>query len=48
MTPGGETSLEKATMTSKGGLSLSFRIRKELNFKFAIWSHGYHDRWIRE
>ena len=33
-------------MMIKGGSS--FRIRKELNYKFPIWHSGYHDRWIRD
>jgi putative transposase len=46
ITPGVETSLERTLMMIKGGSS--FRIRKELNFKFPIWQRGYHDRWIRD
>ncbi|MFZ3217181.1 MAG: transposase [Candidatus Acidiferrales bacterium] len=46
ITPGEETSLEKGMMMIKGGSS--FRIRKELNYKFPIWFSGYHDRWIRD
>jgi hypothetical protein len=33
-------------MMIKGGSS--FRIGKELNYKFPIWLSGYHDRWIRD
>jgi putative transposase len=46
LTPGEEASLEKAVMMIKGGSS--FKIRKELNYKFLIWFNGYHDRWIRD
>jgi putative transposase len=46
ITPGEEASLEKAVMMIKGGSS--FKIRKELNYKFPIWFSGYHDRWIRD
>ena len=46
ITPGDDTPLEKAMMMIKGGSS--FRIRKELNFKFPIWHRGFHDRWIRD
>lgn len=46
ITPGEEASLEKALMMIKGGSS--FRIGKELNYKFPIWLSGYHDRWIRD
>lgn len=45
ITPGEESPIEKAVMMIKGGSS--FKIRKELNFKFPIWHSGYHDRWIR-
>jgi putative transposase len=46
ITPGEEASLEKALMMIKGGSS--FRIGKELNYKFPIRLSGYHDRWIRD
>jgi putative transposase len=46
MTPGGETSLEKAVQMIKGGSA--FRIRKDLNYASPIWQRGYHDRWIRD
>jgi len=46
LTPGGETTLEKAMQMIKGGSA--FRIRKELNYKLPVWQAGYHDRWIRD
>lgn len=46
ITPGAETSLEKAVQMIKGGSS--FRIDKELGSKFPIWQTGFHDRWIRD
>jgi putative transposase len=45
ISPGKETPLEKTVMMIKGGSS--FRIRKELTYKFPNWHGGYHDRWIR-
>lgn len=45
LTPGEETTLEKAMQMIKGGSS--YRVRKELNYKFPVWQEGYHDRWIR-
>ena len=46
ISPGLETSLEKAMMMIKGGSS--YRIKKELLYSFPIWMSGYHDRWIRD
>ena len=46
ITPGEGASLEKAVMMIEGGSS--FKIRKELNYKFPMWFSGYHDRWIRD
>jgi len=46
ITPGAETSLEKAVQMVKGGSA--FKIRKALNYKFPVWHEGYHDRWIRD
>ena len=46
MTPGEETSIEKAVQMIKGGAS--FKIRKEVNYRSPIWHSGYHDRWIRD
>lgn len=45
LTPGEETSLEKAMQMIKGGSA--YAIRKQLAYKFPIWQPGYHDRWIR-
>jgi putative transposase len=45
ITPGEQTSIEKAVMMIKGGSSR--RIKKELLYSFPIWMLGYHDRWIR-
>lgn len=46
LTPGSETSLEKAVQMIKGGSS--HRIKQELIYRFPIWMSGFHDRWIRE
>ena len=45
LTPGPETTLEKAMQMIKGGSA--HRIRKELLYTFPVWQPGYHDRWIR-
>jgi len=45
ITPGEQTSLERAVMMIKGGSS--HRIKKELLYSSPIWMSGYHDRWIR-
>jgi putative transposase len=46
ITPGAETSLEKAVMLIKGGSS--YKIKKQLLYTFPIWMEGFHDRWIRD
>lgn len=46
LTPGNETSLEKAVQMIKGGSS--HRIKQELMYRFPIWMSGFHDRWIRD
>ncbi len=46
LTPGGDTTLEKALQMIKGGSAI--RIRKELQFKFPVWQTGFHDRWLRD
>ena len=46
ITPGEGTSIEKAVMMIKGGST--FKIARELNYKFPIWFNGYHDRGIRD
>ncbi len=45
LTPGDNTTLEKAMQMIKGGSS--YRIKRQLGYKFPIWQLGYHDRWIR-
>ena len=46
LTPGDETSLEKAMQMIKGGSA--FRIKKELLYQWPVWHAGYHERWIRD
>ncbi len=46
LTPGRETSLEKAVQLIKGGSS--FRIHKERGGKMDIWQVGFHDWTIRD
>jgi len=46
LTPGEQTTLEKAMQMIKGGSA--HRIRKELTYKLPVWQAGYHDRWIRD
>jgi len=46
ITPGGETTLEKAMMMIKGGSS--YKIKKQLLYSFPIWMEGFHDHWIRD
>ena len=46
LTPGQESSLEKAMMMIKGGAS--HRIKKALQYQSPIWNEGFHDRWIRD
>lgn len=44
LTPGAETSLEKALQMIKGGSA--HRIRAELAFRWPVWQPGFHDRWL--
>jgi len=46
LTPGVETSLEKAMQMIKGGSA--YQIKKELSYQFPIWYVGFHDRWMRD
>lgn len=46
LTPGENTTLEKAMQMIKGGSA--YRMGKELNYKLPVWQAGYHDRWIRD
>jgi putative transposase len=46
LTPGAETSLEKALQMIKGGSA--HRIRAELAFRWPVWQPGFHDRWLRD
>lgn len=46
MSPGVETSLERAVQFIKGGFS--YRAGKELGFKREIWQRGYVDHRIRD
>jgi putative transposase len=46
LTPGEESSLEKAMMMIKGGAS--HKIKKQLQYQSPIWMEGFHDRWIRD
>lgn len=46
LTPGAETSLEKAMQMIKGGSA--YRIKKELSYQLPIWHAGFHDRWMRD
>lgn len=46
LTPGEETTLEKAMQMIKGGSA--YEIGKRLGYKFPVWQPGYHDRWIRD
>ena len=46
VTPGEDTSLEKAVQMIKGGSA--FRIRKAMSNPFPIWHQSFHDRWIRD
>jgi putative transposase len=46
LTPGQNTTLEKAMQMIKGGAA--YRIKKELLYTFPIWHAGFHDRWIRD
>jgi putative transposase len=46
ITPGPETSLERAVQMIKGGSS--FKIGKDRQLKCPVWHTGFHDRWIRD
>jgi putative transposase len=46
LTPGGETSLEKAIQFIKGGSSYQIHQRREN--KIQIWSSGFHEATIRD
>lgn len=46
VTPGAETTLEKAIQMIKGGSA--HRIREELAFRWPVWQPGFHDRWLRD
>jgi putative transposase len=46
LTPGGETSLEKAMQFIKGGSS--HRIHQQRESKIHIWSSGFHEATIRD
>jgi putative transposase len=46
LTPGGETSLEKAMQLIKGGSS--HQIHQQLENKTLIWSSGFHEATIRD
>jgi len=46
MTPGDDTTIEKAVQMIKGGSA--HRIGTEKPQLFPIWHRGFHDRWIRD
>jgi len=46
LTPGADTTLEKAIQMIKGGSA--HRIRHELAFRWPVWQLGFHDRWLRD
>jgi putative transposase len=46
LTPGEQNTLEKAVQMIKGGSS--FRIRKQLGYRWPIWHGSFHDRWMRD
>jgi putative transposase len=46
LTPGDDTSVEKAVQMIKGGSA--HRIGIERPQQFPIWHRGFHDRWIRD
>ena len=46
LTPGEETTVEKAVQMIKGGSS--YRIGLEIPGRLPIWHRGFHDRWIRD
>ena len=46
LTPGEDTTLEKALQMIKGGSSHT--IRSTLEFRWPVWQPGFHDRWLRD
>jgi putative transposase len=46
LTPGDDTTLEKALQMIKGGSSHA--IRTKLHFRWPVWQPGFHDRWLRD
>jgi putative transposase len=46
LTPGDDTTIEKAVQMIKGGSA--HRIGMEKPQEFPIWHRGFHDRWIRD
>lgn len=46
LTPGMDTSLEKAMMMIKGGSSR--RLKEEGVYRLPVWQKSFHDRWIRD
>jgi putative transposase len=46
LTPGEQTTVEKAMQMIKGGSS--YRIKAGLGSSFPIWHSGFHDHWIRD
>ena len=46
LTPGDDTTVEKAVQMIKGGSA--HRIGIERPQQFPIWHRGFHDRWIRD
>lgn len=46
LTPGDETTIEKAVQMIKGGSA--HRIGIERPHAFPIWHRSFHDRWIRD
>lgn len=45
LTPGNETSLERAVQMIKGGSS--HQMGKTLRIAFPVWQKGFHEHWIR-
>ena len=46
LTPGDETTIEKAMQMIKGGAA--HRVGLERPSKFPMWHRSFHDRWIRD
>ena len=46
LTPGDETTIEKAVQMIKGGSARQMNLENPQ--KFPIWHRGFHDRWIRD